>query len=96
MKTNLTKQRLQELAAISKPAVNESMIGNAINDLLQRMETNTKLVADVLKVIKLAKEDKEGNADIAVQLMMDRHGLDAETATAAVTRIFKKAFEWVK
>jgi hypothetical protein len=94
MKT--TKQRLQELAAISKPSMNESMIGRAINDLLQNMEMNIKLTADVLKIINLAKEDKEGNADIAVQLMMDRHGLDEELATEAVTRIFKKAFEWVK
>ena len=91
----MKKSRLQELAGIKKP-LNESMIGGVINDLLQRMETNTKLLADVLKVINLAKQDKEGNADIAVQLMMKNHGLNAEEATEAVTRIFKKAFEWVK
>lgn len=96
MKLQLNKQRLQELAAISKPSMNESMIGGVVGDLLGRMEKNTRLVADVLTIIKLAKEDKEGNADIAVQLMMKNHGLDAQGATEAVTRIFKNAFEWVK
>jgi hypothetical protein len=64
-------------------------------DLLSRMEKNTRLTSDVLTIINLAKEDKEGNAEKAVQLMMDNHGMDEEGATEAVTRIFKKAFEWV-
>jgi hypothetical protein len=67
----------------------------AFGDLLSRMEKNTRLTADILTVAKLAKEDKEGNADKAVQLMMDNHGMDEEEAVEAVTRIFKKAFEWV-
>lgn len=84
------------LGKLNENEVEEGKIEEgAFGDLLGRMEQNTRLTADVLKVINLAKEDKEGNADIAVQLMMDRHGLDEETATEAVTRIFKKAFEWV-
>ena len=62
MKYETSKKRLQELAGLaianSKPLINESMVGNTLKDLLQKMETNTKMVADVLKVIKLAKEDK--------------------------------------
>jgi len=84
------------LGKLNENEVEEGKIEEgAFGDLLGRMERNTRLTADVLKVINLAKEDKEGNADIAVQLMMDRHGLDEETATDAVTRIFKNAFEWV-
>lgn len=64
-------------------------------DLLSRMEKNTRLTSDILTIINLAKEDKEGNAEKAIQLMMDNHGMDEEGATEAVTRIFKKAFEWV-
>jgi hypothetical protein len=75
---------------------NESVIGGVINDLLNKMATNTKLVADVLTIIKLAKEDKEGNAEKAVELMMKNHSIDRQTAIEAVTRIFKNAFEWVK
>ena len=84
------------LGKLNENEVEEGKIEEgAFGDLLGRMERNTRLTADVLKIINLAKEDKEGNADIAVQLMMDRHGLDEETATDAVTRIFKNAFEWV-
>ena len=67
----------------------------AFGDLLSRMEKNTRLTADILTVAKLAKEDKEGNADKAVQLMMNNHNMSEEEAVEAVTRIFKKAFEWV-
>ena len=84
------------LGKLNENEVEEGKIEEgAFGDLLGRMEQNTRLTADVLKVIKLAKEDKEGNADKAVQLMMDNHGMDEEEAIEAVTRIFKKAFEWV-
>jgi hypothetical protein len=67
----------------------------AFGDLLSRMENNTKMAADILTVITLAKEDKEGNAEKAVELLMKNHDLSEEAALEAVTRIFKKAFEWV-
>ena len=67
----------------------------AFNDLLNKMESNTRIAADILTVITLAKEDKEGNAEEAVQLLMKNHDLSEEEALEAVTRIFKKAFEWV-
>jgi hypothetical protein len=67
----------------------------AFNDLLNKMESNTRIAADILTVITLAKEDKEGNAEEAVQLLMKNHDLSEEAALEAVTRIFKKAFEWV-
>ena len=76
--------------------LNESKVGLILNDLLNKMAMNTKLIADVLTIIKLAKEDKEGNAEKAVELMMKNHGLSKEVALEAVTRIFKNAFEWVK
>jgi len=76
--------------------LNESRVGLILNDLLNKMAMNTKLIADVLTIIKLAKEDKEGNAEKAVELMMKNHGLSKEVALEAVTRIFKNAFEWVK
>jgi methionine salvage enolase-phosphatase E1 len=89
-------KHIQTLENFLNENLNESRIGGVINDLLNKMATNTKLVADVLTIIKLAKEDKEGSAEKAVKLMMDNHGLDEKTATEAVTRIFKSAFEWVK
>ena len=67
----------------------------AFGDLLSRMENNTRMAADILTVITLAKEDKEGNAEKAVELLMKNHDLSEEAALEAVTRIFKKAFEWV-
>jgi hypothetical protein len=67
----------------------------AFNDLLNKMESNTRMAADILTVITLAKEDKEGNAEKAVELLMKNHDLSEEAALEAVTRIFKKAFEWV-
>jgi hypothetical protein len=67
----------------------------AFNDLLNKMESNTRMAADILTVITLAKEDKEGNAEKAVELLMKNHDLSEEEALEAVTRIFKKAFEWV-
>jgi hypothetical protein len=67
----------------------------AFGDLLSRMENNTRMAADILTVITLAKEDKEGNAEKAVELLMKNHNLSEEAALEAVTRIFKKAFEWV-
>ena len=67
----------------------------AFGDLLSRMENNTRMAADILTVITLAKEDKEGNAEKAVELLMKNHNLSKEAALEAVTRIFKKAFEWV-
>ena len=67
----------------------------AFGDLLSRMENNTRMAADILTVITLAKEDKEGNAEKAVELLMKNHDLSEEEALEAVTRIFKKAFEWV-
>ena len=67
----------------------------AFGDLLSSMENNTKMAADILTVITLAKEDKEGNAEKAVELLMKNHDLSEEAALEAVTRIFKKAFEWV-
>jgi hypothetical protein len=67
----------------------------AFSDLLSRMENNTRMAADILTVITLAKEDKEGNAEKAVELLMKNHDLSEEAALEAVTRIFKKAFEWV-
>jgi len=76
--------------------INESRVGLILNDLLNQMVMNTKLVSDVLTIIKLAKEDKEGNAEKAVELMMKNHKLSKEVALEAVTRIFKSAFEWVK
>jgi hypothetical protein len=77
-------------------SINESRVGLILNDLLNQMAMNTKLVSDVLTIIKLAKEDKEGNAEEAVELMMKNHKLSKEVALEAVTRIFKSAFEWVK
>ena len=59
------------------------------------MENNTRMAADIFTVIALAKKDKEGNADKAVELLMKNHDLSEEEAIEAVTRIFKKAFEWV-
>jgi len=76
--------------------LNESKVGLILNDLLNKMAMNTKLVADVLTIIKLAKEDKEGNAEKAVELMMKNHKISKEVALEAVTRIFKNAFEWVE
>ena len=67
----------------------------AFGDLLSRMENNTRMAADILTVITLAKEDKEGNAEKAVELLMKNHNLSKEAAIESVTRIFKKAFEWV-
>jgi hypothetical protein len=67
----------------------------AFGDLLSRMENNTRMAADILTVITLAKEDKEGNAEKAVELLMKNSNLSEEAALEAVTRIFKKAFEWV-
>ena len=67
----------------------------AFNDLLNKMESNTRMAADILTVITLAKEDKEGNAEKAVELLMKNHDLSEEAALESVTRIFKKAFEWV-
>lgn len=96
MKHEVSKIRLMELAAISKLSVNESRIGLILNDLLNKMAFNTKLVADVLTIITLAKEDKEGNAEKAVELLMKNHDLSKEVALEGVTLIFKKAFEWVK
>jgi hypothetical protein len=65
----------------------------AFNDLLNKMESNTRMAADILTVITLAKEDKEGNAEKAVELLMKNHDLSEEEALEAVTRIFKKAFK---
>ena len=67
----------------------------AFGDLLSKMENNTRMAADILTVITLAKEDKEGNAEKAVELLMKNSNLSEEAALEAVTRIFKKAFEWV-
>jgi hypothetical protein len=73
----------------------EKIEEGAFGDLLSRMENNTRMAADILTVITLAKEDKEGNAEKAVELLMKNHDLSEEAALEAVTRIFKKAFEWV-
>jgi hypothetical protein len=84
------------LGKLNENEVEEGKIEEGLfGDLLSRMEKNTRLTSDILTIINLAKEDKEGNAEKAIQLMMDNHGMDEEGATEAVTRIFKKAFEWV-
>ena len=75
---------------IEKAKIEEGVFG----DLLSRMENNTRMAADIFTVIALAKKDKEGNADKAVELLMKNHDLSEEEAIEAVTRIFKKAFEW--
>ena len=81
---------------LNEGTLNESRVGLIINDLLNKMAMNTKIAADILTVITLAKEDKEGNTEKAVDLMMKNHGISKEVALEAVTRIFKNAFEWVK
>ena len=89
-------KHIQTLENFLNENLNESRIGLILNDLLNKMVFNTKLVADVLTIIKLAKEDKEGNAEKAVELLMKNHDLSKEVALEGVTRIFKSAFEWVK
>ena len=89
-------KHIQTLENFLNENLNESRIGLILNDLLNKMAFNTKLVADVLTIITLAKEDKEGNTEKAVDLMMKNHGISKEVALEAVTRIFKNAFEWVK
>ena len=89
-------KHIQTLENFLNENLNESRIGLILNDLLNKMVFNTKLVADVLTIIKLAKEDKEGNAEKAVELLMKNHDLSREVALEGVTLIFKKAFEWVK
>ena len=89
-------KHIQTLENFLNENLNESRIGLILNDLLNKMVFNTKLVADVLTIIKLAKEDKEGNAEKAVELLMKNHNLSKEVALEGVTLIFKKAFEWVK
>ena len=89
-------KHIQTLENFLNENLNESRIGLILNDLLNKMAFNTKLVADVLTIIKLAKEDKEGNAEKAVELLMKNHNLSKEVALEGVTLIFKKAFEWVK
>ena len=89
-------KHIQTLENFLNENLNESRIGLILNDLLNKMVFNTKLVADVLTIIKLAKEDKEGNAEKAVELLMKNHDLSKEVALEGVTLIFKKAFEWVK
>ena len=73
----------------------ESLKEGMFSDFLQKIEKNTRLAADVLTVITLAKEDKEGNAEEAVQLMMTNHNMSEKEAIEAVALIFKKSFEWV-
>ena len=85
-------KHIQTLENFLNENLNESRIGLILNDLLNKMAFNTKLVADVLTIITLAKEDKEGNAEKAVELLMKNHDLSKEVALEGVT---EGQFSWM-
>jgi hypothetical protein len=74
----------------SKVKINESNIKEGISSFLNRVEKGTRMLSDVMSVVLMAKQDGEGAADKAVQMMMDKYGISQEEALQAVTNILKK------
>jgi hypothetical protein len=70
--------------------VNEGFLSN----FLSKLEQNTGILADVLTVVDIAKRDKEGGAEEAVKLMMDKHNLSEEEALKVVQNIYDK-YKWL-
>ena len=70
--------------------VNEGFLSN----FLSKLELNTGILADVLTVVDIAKRDKEGGAEEAVKLMMDKHNLSEEEALKVVQNIYDK-YKWL-
>lgn len=68
----------------------EANIKEGISSFLNRVEKSTRMLSDVMSIVLMAKQDGEGDADKAVQMMMDKYGVSQEEALQAVTDILKK------
>jgi hypothetical protein len=72
--------------------VEEGIFGN----FLAKIAQSTGAINDVLTIIDLARKDREGGAEKAVQMLVDKHGMSEEEALKTVTHVYEKFKPWIE